>query len=70
MEKGLITIKSAAEILGVSVETLRNWDKRGILKARRSPQNGYRLYNISELQKMLKQKQIKEPRVKRAKLTD
>ncbi|HNZ55443.1 MAG TPA: MerR family DNA-binding transcriptional regulator [Candidatus Paceibacterota bacterium] len=70
MEKGLVTIKSAAEILGVSVETLRNWDRRGVLKAKRSPQNGYRLYNISELQKMLKQKQIKEPRVKRAKLAD
>lgn len=70
MEKGLVTIKSAAEILGVSVETLRNWDRRGILTAKRSPQNGYRLYNISELQKMLKQKQIKEPRIKRAKLTD
>lgn len=70
MEKGLVTIKSAAEILGVSVETLRNWDRRGFLKAKRSPQNGYRLYNISELQKMLKQKQIKEPRIKRAKLTD
>ncbi|MFA7395160.1 MAG: MerR family DNA-binding transcriptional regulator [Candidatus Paceibacterota bacterium] len=70
MEKGLVTIKSAAEILGVSVETLRNWDRCGVLKAKRSPQNGYRLYNISELQKMLKQKQIKEPRVKRAKLAD
>lgn len=70
MEKGLVTIKSAAEILGVSVETLRNWDRRGILKAKRSPQNGYRLYNISELQKQLKEKQLKEPRVKRAKLTD
>lgn len=70
MEKGLVTIKSAAEILGVSVETLRNWDKRGFLKARRNPQNGYRLYNISELQKKLKQKQLKEPRIKRAKLAD
>lgn len=70
MEKGLVTIKSAAEILGVSVETLRNWDRRGKLVSKRNPKNGYRLYNISEIQKLLKNKQIKSPGVKMAKLTD
>jgi len=70
MEKGLVTIKSAAEILGVSVETLRNWDRCGKLVSKRNPKNGYRLYNISEIQKLLKNKQIKSPRVKMAKLTD
>ena len=40
----LITIKQAAELLGVSEQTLRRWDKSGKLKARRHPINGYRLY--------------------------
>ncbi len=50
MPKGLITIKSAAEILNVSVETLRNWDKSGKLKAIRDPKNKYRFYSISALE--------------------
>lgn len=50
MKKGMVTIKSAAEILGVSVETLRNWDKGGKLKASRDT-NSYRLYKISKLER-------------------
>ncbi len=40
----LLTIKAAAELLGVSEQTLRRWDKAGKLRARRHPMNGYRLY--------------------------
>ena len=40
----LLTIKAAAEVLGVSEQTLRRWDKAGKLRARRHPMNGYRLY--------------------------
>ena len=60
MKKGLVTIQSAAEILGVSVETLRNWDKKGKLKATRD-ENGYRLYRISELEKFAKDAGLKRP---------
>lgn len=40
----VLTIKAAAEILGVSEQTLRRWDNSGKLRARRHPINGYRLY--------------------------
>ena len=40
----LLTIKAAAELLGVSEQTLRRWDEAGKLRARRHPMNGYRLY--------------------------
>lgn len=40
----LLTIKAAAEMLGVSEQTLRRWDKAGKLKPTRHPMNGYRLY--------------------------
>jgi len=40
----LLTVKAAAELLGVSEQTLRRWDKAGKLRARRHPMNGYRLY--------------------------
>ena len=40
----LLTIKQAAEILGVAEVTLRRWDALGKFRAKRHPMNGYRLY--------------------------
>lgn len=45
----LLTIGEAASLLGVSVSTLRNWDRRKRLTAHRHPINGYRLYRRTEL---------------------
>ncbi|MAZ40776.1 hypothetical protein CL654_01500 [bacterium] len=53
MEKKGVTVKIAAEVLGVSVNTLRKWDKEGVLKAQRKD-NGYRYYHIRELEKFAK----------------
>ena len=52
--KGYITVKEAAEILGVSVMTLHRWDAQGRLKARRHPINNYRLYKKTDLENLLK----------------
>ena len=49
----LITIKKAAEILGVTPLTLRNWDNRGKCPASRHPINGYRVYKISDIENLL-----------------
>jgi site-specific DNA-methyltransferase (adenine-specific) len=40
----LLTIKAAANILGVAEVTLRRWDALGKFKARRHPMNNYRVY--------------------------
>lgn len=58
MPKGFITIKQASEILGLSAETLRKWDKKGKLKAHRDPKNRYRLYKIAEIEKFIKTDRI------------
>lgn len=50
----LLTVTEAAEILGVSPSTLRNWDRVGKLKAKRHPFNSYRLYERSQLERLLK----------------
>jgi excisionase family DNA binding protein len=49
-----LTVSMAADFLGVSSSTLRNWDREGKLKAIRHPINGYRLYSKLELQLLLK----------------
>ena len=68
MPKNSITIKTASEILGVSIETLRNWDKSGKLKPKRDKKNGYRLYNIPQLESFIKKNKLKRPEAKRANL--
>jgi PAS domain S-box-containing protein len=52
--RAYLTVGEAADFLGVSAWTLRNWDKVGKLKAKRHPKNGYRTYCYQELQTLLK----------------
>lgn len=49
-----ITVKDAAGMLGVSIATLRNWDRSGRLRARRHPVNGYRIYPLEEVLELQK----------------
>jgi len=49
MKKNYITIKEAAEILGVNPMTLRRWDKKGKLKAARHRFNNYRVYRKKDI---------------------
>jgi len=50
MAEELITISEAAEILGVSVDTLRRWDKNGKLAPVKISESGYRLYYRSQIE--------------------
>ena len=52
--KEFITIKEASEILGVSKDTLRRWDKAGKLKTSRHPMNNFRIYNPAEVEALRK----------------
>lgn len=49
-EKELITIGEAAKILGVSIDSLRRWDKSGKLKSIKTSDAGYRLYYKSQIE--------------------
>lgn len=53
MKEIYFSIKEAAEILGVSPLTLRNWDKSGKFKANRHPMNNYRVYKLSALEHII-----------------
>jgi MerR family copper efflux transcriptional regulator len=49
-----MTIKQAAEYLGVTPLTLRNWDKNGKLPTTRHPMSNYRIYKTEDLEKLMK----------------
>ena len=49
-----IKTAEAAEILGVSQNTLRTWAAKGKIPMHRNPANGYRLFKRSDLNKFLK----------------
>lgn len=56
MEKldGYLRIKEAAEFLGVSPNTLRNWGRDGRIIEHRHPVNNYRLYKKDDLTRLLR----------------
>ena len=46
-------IKAAAQFLGVTENTLRNWESKQKVKVHRHPQNSYRLYDKNDLEQIL-----------------
>jgi len=57
--RDFLRISEAAEYLGVSPNTLRNWENAGKIAAHRHPVNDYRLFKKEELDELLRQ--IQEP---------
>ena len=54
-ESSHLTIAEAASLLGVSISTLRNWDRQGKLRPRRHPLNDYRMYDRTEIVRLKEQ---------------
>ena len=44
----------AADIVGVSQNTIRAWAENGKIRVRRNPANGYRMFRREDLQQFLK----------------
>jgi MerR family copper efflux transcriptional regulator len=55
-----LRISEAAEYLGVSPHTLRNWENAGKIASHRHPLNSYRLFKKADLDALLSQ--LKEAR--------
>ncbi len=53
--KKFYTIKEAADFLGVTPLTLRNWDRNGKFLAGRHPISNYRIYKIEHLEALSKE---------------
>jgi len=56
----LLTIRQAAEVLNVHVETLRRWDKSGKLRAIIVNERGDRRYDPKDIEVILKNKKNKK----------
>lgn len=54
VQKRYYTIKEAANLIGVTPLTLRNWDKQGKFRAKRNPINNYRVYKSEDLEIFLR----------------
>ncbi|MFT4522055.1 MAG: DNA (cytosine-5)-methyltransferase 1 [Bacteroidia bacterium] len=52
--KNYLTLAETSELIGKSKETLRRWDREGILNAFREPVSNYRVYKRSDVQTLLK----------------
>lgn len=48
-----LNVSDASEIIGVSCDTIRRWEKKGLIKAQRSKFN-YRLFSLPELERIQK----------------
>ncbi|BCZ19376.1 hypothetical protein NHP190012_10180 [Helicobacter sp. NHP19-012] len=50
----LLSIGQASKVLGVSIQTLRNWEKRGLLKPDNYTKGGERRYKLESLENINK----------------
>lgn len=48
-----LKIQDAAQLLGVTENTLRNWEKEKKIAVHRNPLNRYRLYRKEDLEQLL-----------------
>jgi DNA (cytosine-5)-methyltransferase 1 len=48
--KTFVTVSSAAQPLNVSIDTIRRWEKKGLIKASRDEKN-YRVFDLDELRR-------------------
>lgn len=48
-----MSIGEAAKIAGVNTSAIRHWENEGLVNSERNNENGYRIYSIPELRKIL-----------------
>jgi DNA-binding transcriptional MerR regulator len=49
---GYLTLKRAAQQLGVHEQTLRSWERQGLIRMARLPKSGYRRVPVEEVKRL------------------
>lgn len=52
IQRSNLTVMEAAHLLNISIDTIRRWEKKGLVRAQRSIQN-HRLFHLDELKRLL-----------------
>lgn len=60
MGKAYVTLKRAARQLGVHEQTLRSWERRGLIRMARLPQSGYRRVPQEEIERLQQKMQTQQ----------
>lgn len=47
-----LNVRETAQHLGVHENTVRNWEKQGLLRAVKLPGSGYRRFDIAEVERL------------------
>ena len=47
-----LTLKRTAQILGVHEQTLRSWERQGLIRMARLPKSGYRRVPVEEVERL------------------
>lgn len=47
-----LSIGETADLLGVSLDIVRNWERSGLIRVPRSPENGYRRFGWPEIERL------------------
>ncbi len=68
MKRRYLSIKQAASVLGVTTGTLRNWDKKDILKPYRNPANNYRYYRVDQIEAFLREMESSREKTRKLKI--
>lgn len=55
MVQKLLSVRETAKRLGVHENTVRNWERRGILRAVRLPGSGFRRFDPEQVDRMWKE---------------
>ncbi len=63
-----LTIKQASKLIHVTPLTLRNWDKKGILRPYRNPANNYRVYRLDQIENFLRRLESSKAKQTRRKI--
>ncbi len=48
----MLSVRETARRLGVHENTVRNWQKRGLLRAMRLPGSGFRRFSIEDVERL------------------
>jgi len=57
-----LRIGEAAKLLGVTTDTLRNWERNGLIRVPRDPRSGYRLYGAAEIGRLRVSRMLRRAR--------